>query len=76
MIITSTAEAIISRSSYFLGILQFLQCGFVCNLYCSTSQLDHAFVLEIAEHSSNYLPGGTHVARNGFMVNLEDVCSL
>ena len=56
MIIPSTAEAIISRLSCCLGILQFLQCSFVCNLHCSTSQLDHPLVLEMAKHSSDYLP--------------------
>ena len=69
-------QRIASRCPFCLIILQLFQSDFVCNLHCSTSQPDHTLVLEMAKHSGNYLAGGAHVARDGFMGNLEDVCFL
>lgn len=59
-----------------LCIRKFLQSPFFTNLHGTPHQLHHALALEIPEHSGNYLTGGAHVARNGFMGNLEDVCFL
>ena len=46
-----------------------------------TKETDYAMrilrvLLDGEKHSGNYLTGGAHVARNGFMGNLEDVCFL